>query len=80
MLWYGWDSTSVLFPPQGKETIQEVGEPEEGENKEREGEKGKKGEGAKREESQKVRGEVQSKVSAQWVTESGMQNSLDELH
>lgn len=58
-------ATSLLSPSTGKETIQEIRQPEEGENKEREGEKRKKGEGTKREESQAVRGEVPSQVGAQ---------------
>lgn len=57
-------ATSLLSPSKGKETIQEVRQPEEGENKEREGEKRKEGEGTKREESQAVRGEVASQVGA----------------
>lgn len=58
-------ATSLLSSSKGKETIQEVWQPEEGENKEREGEKRTKGEGTKREESQAVRGEVPSQVGAQ---------------
>ncbi len=73
-------TSNVLFSSKGKETAQEVRQPEEGKNKEREGEKGKKGERAKRKESQTVRREVQSEVSAQWGTDYGMQTSLEELH
>lgn len=58
-------ATTLLPLLKGKETIQEVRQPEEGENKEREGEKRKKGKGTKREESQAVRGEVPSQVGAQ---------------
>lgn len=55
----------MLYPSKGKEIIQEGRQPEESKNKEREGEKRKKGERAQREESQAIRREVQSEVSAQ---------------
>ena len=58
-------SLLCFFSSKGEEIIQKARQPEKGKNKEREGEKRTKGERAKREESQAVRGKVQSEVSAQ---------------